>query len=59
MEGAFLAVTLNSGEVRLYKMPSILNPLPDQTPEPTPATTAAVAKDAKGVPIKPVAQITP
>lgn len=55
MEGAFLAVTLNSGEVRLYKMPSILNPLPDQTPEPTPATTASVAKDAKGVPIKPVA----
>jgi hypothetical protein len=30
MEGAFLAVALNSGEVKLYKMPPIINPLPGE-----------------------------
>jgi len=52
MEGAFLAVALNSGEVRLYKMPPIINPLPGEgqklpTPAPEPVVVAPT-KDAKG-----------
>ena len=49
MEGAFLAVALNSGEVRLYKMPAIINPLPgEQTAQAAEAVPVAPAKDAKG-----------
>jgi hypothetical protein len=47
-EFAFLAVTLVSGEVKLFRMPSIYNPL--EMPTPTPEVVAqqpTAGKDAK------------
>jgi hypothetical protein len=57
MEGAFLAVTLVEGSVKVFKLPAILNPFVSEAPAAPEKVTAPVAE--KGKPGKASTQITP
>jgi len=51
-DGAFLSITTFSGEVKLIKMPAIINPF-RETDDPTPVAAAPVqaAPTGKGQPV--------
>jgi len=57
MEGAFLAVTLVEGSVKVFKLPAILNPFVSEAP-PAPEKVAAPVAE-KGKPGKAPAQVAP
>ena len=64
VEGAFMAVTLCNGEVKLFKMPAVLNPMesqPQPPPEVPPVDSTKTEKGGKGLKkestiVSPVAQ---